>query len=112
MHVNGESADLTQTRLGARIGEPVKLANGGVLTPEIHAYWLHDFGTNQLTTTYTTADFASPTSFTMIGPAMGRDNADIGISATFARGAGWSFRAAATTLLAVRASAHTTSMCS
>ena len=91
MHVNGESADLTQTRLGARIGEPVKLANGGVLTPEIHAYWLHDFGTNQLTTTYTTADFASPTSFTMIGPAMGRDNADIGISATFARGAGWSF---------------------
>jgi outer membrane autotransporter protein len=91
MHVNGESADLTQTRLGARIGEPVKLANGGVLTPEIHAYWLHDFGTNQLTTTYTTADFASPTSFTLIGPAMGRDNADIGISATFARGAGWSF---------------------
>ena len=62
-----------------------------MLTPEIHAYWLHDFGTNQLTTTYTTADFASPTSFTMIGPAMGRDNADIGISATFARGAGWSF---------------------
>jgi len=90
-HVNGSSADLTQTRLGLRVGEPVKLANGGLLTPEIHAYWLHDFGNNVLSTSYTTANFASPNSFTLIGPALERDMANVGIGATFSRGQGWSF---------------------
>lgn len=90
-HVNGSSADLTQTRLGLRVGEPVKLANGGLLTPEVHAYWLHDFGNNVLSTTYTTANFVSPNTFTLIGPATARDMANVGIGATFSRGQGWSF---------------------
>jgi len=91
MHVGSNSADVTQTRLGARVGQPVALSNGGVLTPEVHAYWLHDFGSNQISTTYTTADFVSPNTFTMVGPAFNRDMANIGISATFKRAAGWSF---------------------
>ena len=90
-HVNGMSTDLVQTRLGVRVGEPVHLANGGELTPEAHAYWLHDFGSNQLTTTYTTADFVSPNTFTQIGPATDRDLANVGIGATFKRGPGWDF---------------------
>lgn len=90
MHVDSNSADITQTRLGARVGEPIRLSNGALITPEVHAYWLHDFGTNELTTTYTTADFFSPNTFTMIGPAMARDTANIGLGLTFKQTSGWS----------------------
>lgn len=92
MHVNGQSADMTETRLGARLAYPVQLANGGgTLTPEVHAYYLHDFGNNQLNATYTTADFVSPTTYVFYGPPIGRDIANAGLSMTFAQGPGWSF---------------------
>lgn len=91
MHVNSETADITQSRLGARLTYPVKLPNGGAITPEVHAYWLHDFGSNQLTSTYTTSDFVSPSTFTAVGPPNDRDMINIGIGATFLRGPGWSF---------------------
>ena len=91
LHANSQTADITQTRLGARLAYPVKLRDGGSLAPEIHAYWLHDFGSNRLTTTYTTADVAGPNSFISVGPPADRDTFDIGVGATFAKGPQWSF---------------------
>lgn len=90
MHVNGASQDMTQSRLGAKLAYPVTLQSGGVLTPNIHLYWLHDFGSNQMTMTYTSADFASPNTFYAVGPQAGRDTINIGVGATFAKGPGWS----------------------
>ncbi len=90
MHVNGQSADMTQTRIGARVAYPFKLSDGSTLTPEIHAYYLHDFGTNQLNSTYTTADVAGPNTFFFYGPPLGRDIVNLGMSVTLLRGAGWS----------------------
>ena len=86
--VNGQSANITQTRLGGRLAYPVTLKDGN-LTPEVHAYWLHNFGSNRLTMTYTSP--VGPTTFTSLGPPADRDIFDIGIAATFAKGPRWSF---------------------
>jgi outer membrane autotransporter protein len=90
MHVDGQSADLTQTRLGGRLAYPAKLPDGGTLIPEIHAYYLHDFGSNQLAEGYTTADVAGPDTFAFNGPPVDRDIVNVGVGVTFLKTAAWS----------------------
>jgi outer membrane autotransporter protein len=82
---------MTQSRLGAKLAYPVKLQSGGVLTPDVHMYWLHDFGSNQLTLTYTSADLVGGSTFFAVGPQSDRDTINLGVGVTFAKGAGWSF---------------------
>ena len=89
-HVSGQSFDVTQMQVGARAAYPFKLPDGGRLTPELHAYYLHDFGSNRLNTTFTSADVAGVGSFTIVGPSLDRDIFDLGLSASFMKGPGWS----------------------
>ena len=91
MHVNGANADLTQTRLGGRLAYPVTLRDGGTLIPEFHAYYLHDFGDNEVTATYTTSDVAGPGTFAVIGAPVDRNIYNLGVGVTLLRTAAWSF---------------------
>ena len=96
MHVPSASADVTTTSLGVRVAYPVKLSMG-TLTPEIHANWFHNFGTDQLATTYSSSDVTIPApfinAFTFRGPHSDRDVFNIGVSANLAQSGPWTFGA-------------------
>ena len=85
-------AQTCPTSLGARLAYPMKLSFG-VLTPEVHVNWFHNFGADRLTTTYTTADVSTPGAFTFIGPHGDRDTFNIGVSANLAQSGPWTFGA-------------------
>lgn len=89
-HVGGQSVDTTQTSVGVQFAYPIKLSTG-TLTPAIHTNWYHNFGDNQLTTTYTTADVSTSGAFTLVGPQADRDTFNFGISATMLQNGPWSF---------------------
>lgn len=82
-HINGQSLSITQPRIGSRFSYRYETPSGLVAIPEIHLYYMHNFGTaNQSTTGY----FVGGTqSFSVTTPTFARDIVNIGAGVTLMR---------------------------
>ncbi len=80
LHVNSNSMDVVQSRLGARLSYPIKGYGTYTLTPEVHAYYLHNFGSGQISTV--AAFTGGGPAFTVSTPTTDRNLFDIGVGLT------------------------------
>lgn len=80
LHVNGSELDIVQGRLGARLAYPYKATGGYLMTPEVHAYYLHNFGSRRIAMT---SNFTGggPT-FTTTGPTWDQNIFNVGVGLT------------------------------
>jgi outer membrane autotransporter protein len=83
LHVNSASADILQSRVGARVAYPMTGYGTYTLTPEIHAYYLHNFGSDQ--TTMTSYFTGGGPGFSTTSPARDRNIYNIGLGLTVAQ---------------------------
>ncbi len=81
--VNSKGLDVLQSRIGARASYAFPPVNGFIFAPEAHAYYIHNYGTDAVTTTAT---------FTGGGPAFNtssasrdQDEFNVGLGLTVAR---------------------------
>jgi outer membrane autotransporter protein len=81
--VSSKALDLVQSRIGARIAYTDLPVNGYSLTPEAHAYYIHNYGSNAVTTS---------AAFTGGGPAFStssaprdKDEYNIGLGLTISK---------------------------
>jgi len=79
--VNSQSIDITQTRIGSSFAYPLAQATGQVFTPELHVYYLHNFGPDHLTTTATFSGGGG--AFGTVSPTLGHDIVNVGAGLTF-----------------------------
>jgi outer membrane autotransporter protein len=83
LHVNSDSTDIIQSRLGARVAYPLTGYGTYTLTPEVHAYYVHNFGSDQTTATSTFT--GGGPAFTTTAPARDRDIFNLGLGLTVAQ---------------------------
>ena len=83
VHVNSNSADILQSKLGARVAYPMTGYGTYTFTPEIHAYYLHNFGSDQ--TTMTSAFTGGGPAFNTTSPSRDRNIYNIGLGLTVAQ---------------------------
>ena len=77
LNVDGNALDIIQSRIGAMGSYPVGLDGGYTLVPEVHVYYLHDFGSDQSTVTAGFAGGGPP--FATTGAARDRDVVNVGL---------------------------------
>ena len=81
--VNGAAMDILQSRVGARVAYAFSGPGSSTLTPEVHAYYVHNFGSDQQSST---ASFTGGgPNFTTTGPTRDRDTVNLGIGLTVAQ---------------------------
>ncbi len=76
-HVGGTTVDITQPRIGSSLSYYLPLSTGQIAIPEVHLYYMHNFGTDHLTTTGNFIGGGSP--FTTVTPTFASNIVDIGI---------------------------------
>ena len=83
LKVSNKAFDALQSRIGAKAA--YTFARGGyTFTPELHSYYLHNFGADQRLTTSESFVGGGPT-FSTIGPARDRDVWNVGLGLTMAK---------------------------
>ena len=83
LKVNNKAFDALQSRIGAKAAYTF-VRSGYTFTPELHSYYLHNFGADQRLTTSESFVGGGPT-FSTIGPARDRDVWNVGLGLTMAR---------------------------
>jgi outer membrane autotransporter protein len=53
LRVNNQALDIPQGRIGGRVAYTISGHGGYTFTPEVHAFYLHNFGSNEITETST-----------------------------------------------------------
>jgi len=87
LNVRGQSYDLVQSGLGAKIARDFTLSDMQVLSPELHVNWLHSFGNDTMSNT---AAFATGgPEFTVLGVKPARDIYDVGAGLVLASSKTW-----------------------
>ncbi len=83
LKVSNKAFDALQSRIGAKAA--YTFSRGGyTFTPELHSYYLHNFGADQRLTTSASFVGGGPT-FSTIGPARDRDVWNVGLGLTMAK---------------------------
>ena len=83
LKVSNKAFDALQSRIGAKAA--YTFARGGyTFTPELHSYYLHNFGADQRLTTSESFVGGGPT-FSTIGPARDQDVWNVGLGLTMAK---------------------------
>lgn len=82
-HIDADSLDLVQSRLGAQIAYPLAPRQGWLMTPTMHAYYLHNFNTAGVATVGT---FSNGLSFDVTAPSEDANLVDVGAGVTVSRG--------------------------
>ena len=90
-HVNAETLDLVQGRVGAQITYTPAPQQGWVLRPEMHAYYLHNFNSGGVTTA---GSFSNGPAFAVYAPSRDADLVDVGLGLTMSHSGPLSFGAA------------------
>ncbi|MDE2005814.1 MAG: autotransporter domain-containing protein [Rhodospirillales bacterium] len=78
-HVNAETLDLVQSRVGARIAYLPATIGGWTLRPDMHAYYLHDFSSSG---TATSGSFSNGYGFDVYAPGRDANLVDLGVGLT------------------------------
>ena len=88
LNVRGQSYDLVQSGLGAKIAHDFILSDMQVLSPELHVNWLHSFGNDTMSNTAAFA--AGGPNFTVLGVKPAREIYDVGAGLVLASNKTWS----------------------
>jgi outer membrane autotransporter protein len=88
LNVRGQSYDLVQSGLGAKIAHDFTLYDMQVLSPEVHVNWLHSFGNDTMSNTAAFA--AGGPNFTVLGVKPAREIYDVGAGLVLASNKTWS----------------------
>lgn len=89
-HINAETLDLVQSRVGAQITYLPAPLQGWILRPELHAYYLHNFNSSGVTTS---GSFSSGLPFSVSAPSRDANLMDLGFGLTISRHGPFSFGA-------------------
>jgi outer membrane autotransporter protein len=91
-HVNGQTINITQPRIGSSLSYRFVDPNGFTAIPDLHLYYMHNFGTDHLSIT---GNFiASGSGFQVLTPTFGKNIVDIGAGVTVMQKGPWSVTAA------------------
>ncbi|HET6607976.1 MAG TPA: autotransporter domain-containing protein [Rhodopila sp.] len=91
-HVNGQIINITQPRIGSSLSYRFVDQNGFTAIPDLHVYYMHNFGTDHLSIT---GNFiASGSGFQVVTPTFGKNIVDIGAGVTVMQKGPWSVTAA------------------
>lgn len=91
-HINANSLDLVQSRVGAQLVYPVTQVGGWTLQPQVHAYYVHDFETTGVTTA---GGFGNGLGFSVTAPSRDANLADVGLAVAASRAGAFTVSASA-----------------
>jgi outer membrane autotransporter protein len=90
-HVNGQSINITQPRIGSSLSYRFVDPNGFTAIPDLHVYYMHNFGADHLAIN---GNFiASGSAFQVVTPTFGTNIVDIGAGVTVLQKGPWSVSA-------------------
>jgi len=88
LNVNAQHYNFVQSGLGAKLARNMRLSDTQFLRPELHANWLHSFGTRTMRNN--AAFTAGGPAFTVSGLAPKRNTYEVGAGVTLAANKTWS----------------------
>jgi len=83
LHVTGQHYNFLESSLGLKAARPIQTRNG-VIVPEVHGLWLHDFFEDQMHLKTSFSGVAEESgAFVTKGPDLARNRGDVGVGVTF-----------------------------